>query len=1372
MKSRNRKGFTIVELLAVIVLMAIVAVIGFVAVRVLLKSGKTQTLNTKTSLILKNAVTYAEESTAAFKDCYCKVDGNWTNCRIIKVQDLIDAGVYTTTEKCGKGKDIDCVANDLYEYKDDEDVIWENESLNDEEIVLFRRNNQYVAEFARNTKGEEESSLGCHYSNIKIEDDGVTIFSINGQKHNSLAEELKSQNKQYISDGLKYEIKFTSDLPVKSIKYCTSTGAECDQFNRTIPADDKTLVYTGNLDVDVSNPVRLCVQGIDEMRKVTTACSNIEYYDPSKINEWDKPKGTENPRCYINGVQSMTNCPIPSTNRYMADYVEVDYSVSKGMSKYNYFNNFKVEYGEENAIEVIPSTPMSGNQTNTGGTYANEFTAPNPDTISGKVRAKAAQGADEYLPKAYKLKFTVSDTSANTKTTSAKDMNVIIKYQVIYDANGGTGTMTPSIFRYNQTVNLKTNTFTRVGYTYKGWSKVKNGLNKLEPNSGMNYNSNYNQDDTETLYAQWKANQYVVTFDSNGGTPPTPLTIPVTYDSAYGELAKTQRVGYTFEGWYTAKTGGTQITKDTIVKTPNHHTLYAHWKANQYTVTFNANNCGTPSKSSMTVTYDSAYGQLATSTKAGYDFTGWYTAKTGGTQVTSTTIVKTANDHTLYAHCVAKQYTVTFNANGGTTPNPANKQVTFDAAYGGLATTQRTGYTLAGWFNEANGGSEIKDTTKVTTPNDHTLYAHWNAKQYTITLNNQYATTAGTKSVKATYDSTTLSTSITNPKRVYTITFKKGTATSVSSTNVTSTWTFDGWYTPEGVKVIGSDGKLMANVSGYTNASKQWKRDGNATLYAHWSGGTITIPTATRTGYTCQFTGVVNPPTANKEYTATCTAKKYTITLTNTKATTNGSPTSVKATYDSASLSSAITNPKREYSITFEKGQATSISSASAKSTWTFTGWWTASSGGTKVIGTDGKLVASASGHTNASKKWVKAGDATLHSQWSGGKITIPTATRTGYTCKFNGVQNPPEANAKYSATCTANNYTVTFNANNCGTPSKSSMTATYDSTYGTLATISKTGYTFNGWYTAATGGTQVTASTKVTAASNHTLYAHCSAKTYTITLNNKYATTNSVPTSVTATYNSANLSSAITNPKRSYKITFTKGNATSISATSATSTWKFTGWWTASSGGSKVIGTDGKLIANISGYTNASKQWVKAGNVTLYAQWSGGTITIPTATKTGHTCEFSGVVNPPTAVKTYSATCTPNKYTVTFNANGGNAPSPGSKKVTYGSTYGTLATVSKSGAQFGGWYTKANGGTKIESTTKVKITKNQTLYAHWGEWKVSNTFSYHTSCGGHGYARCNSDGSCNNFCCGSETNCAFPHTNYGCSCKFVDTNS
>lgn len=67
--------------------------------------------------------------------------------------------------------------------------------------------------------------------------------------------------------------------------------------------------------------------------------------------------------------------------------------------------------------------------------------------------------------------------------------------------------------------------------------------------------------------------------------------------------------------------------------------------------------------------------------------------------------------------------------------------------------------------------------------------------------------------------------------------------------------------------------------------------------------------------------------------------------------------------------------------------------------------------------------------------------------------------------------------------------YTISLNANGgqCATPS---ITVTINSTYGTLPTPTRSGYTFNGWYTALTGGIKITANTTKTVAGNETLYA------------------------------------------------------------------------------------------------------------------------------------------------------------------------------------------------------------------------------------------------------------------------------------------
>ena len=114
----------------------------------------------------------------------------------------------------------------------------------------------------------------------------------------------------------------------------------------------------------------------------------------------------------------------------------------------------------------------------------------------------------------------------------------------------------------------------------------------------------------------------------------------------------------------------------------------------------------------------------------------------------------------------------------------------------------------------------------------------------------------------------------------------------------------------------------------------------------------------------------------------------------------------------------------------------------------------------------------------------------------------LPTPEKNGYT--FEGwyadealtqlftETKMPEGGATLYAKWTANKVTVSFHVNGgneLGT-ADASKTVTYGETYGTLPEPTRTGFGFAGWFTAATGGTKVTASTAVSNAQNHTLYA------------------------------------------------------------------------------------------------------------------------------------------------------------------------------------------------------------------------------------------------------------------------------------------
>jgi len=264
----------------------------------------------------------------------------------------------------------------------------------------------------------------------------------------------------------------------------------------------------------------------------------------------------------------------------------------------------------------------------------------------------------------------------------------------------------------------------RDGFTFTGWFTNAAGGVQVKSTDTVKLTGD------QWLYARWKpkagSKNYVVTFDRVGGTMPTVAeTKNVTYGEAYGDLPTLVREGYTFKGWYTARTGGKKVTATTKVTTAKNHTLYARWSKNaSITVTFNPNS-GKVDTTSKIVMQKAAYGSLPVPVREGYTFAGWYTSKSGGSKVTAETTVKVTKNQTLYAHwSKGRTFRVTFNPNGGSVMQEYTS-VIHSRTYRSMPTPVKSGYHFAGWYTTRTGGRRITPETKVEITANQTLYAHW-----------------------------------------------------------------------------------------------------------------------------------------------------------------------------------------------------------------------------------------------------------------------------------------------------------------------------------------------------------------------------------------------------------------------------------------------------------------------------------------------------------------------------------------------------------------------------------------------------------------------------------------------------------------------
>lgn len=223
----------------------------------------------------------------------------------------------------------------------------------------------------------------------------------------------------------------------------------------------------------------------------------------------------------------------------------------------------------------------------------------------------------------------------------------INSYTVTFDANGGRGEMPVQVVDFGTVREINGCAFVRTGYSFAGWNTSPDG-------TGAAYSDGQQLDLSSdiTLYAEWTAKQYTVTFDANGGSGEMQPQI-LTYD-AESALNKNSfaRHGYVFAGWALTPTGvavyenGQSVTG---IEEGEDITLYAVWVVGKFTVAFDANG-GTGEMQSL-VADAFSYVTLPENafTCADKSFVGWATETDGEAVYNDCAYLALDGNLTLYA---------------------------------------------------------------------------------------------------------------------------------------------------------------------------------------------------------------------------------------------------------------------------------------------------------------------------------------------------------------------------------------------------------------------------------------------------------------------------------------------------------------------------------------------------------------------------------------------------------------------------------------------------------------------------------------------------------------------------------------------------
>ncbi|MGN0808133.1 MAG: InlB B-repeat-containing protein [Candidatus Coproplasma sp.] len=870
------------------------------------------------------------------------------------------------------------------------------------------------------------------------------------------------------------------------------------------------------------------------------------------------------------------------------------------------------------------------------------------------------------------------------------------QFTLTFNSMGGSSVDEQTI-KYGQTASEPTKP-TKAGYIFVGWYKEADFTNKWD------FATDTITGDI-TLYAKWvdetdAAGSEIIS--ANGFTINDNI-LSIKVANAQNNFALSEAITVSPYATWTVTAdieGKNEIPSATVSLSEGNNTYYINVvsgngsnkkqytvnirRREMYSVTYRLNNGDT--NITEQIEEDSTL-ENKNITKTGYSFVEWQYGNNAWNF--ENTI---SENMTLVAVWSANNYKVSFNSNHGSAVEDAS--VTYDAEFV-LTVPQENGYTFNGWKTESGIMLTDKDGKGLSVWNiadDITVYADWSVNEYTITYNLNGGNNDEVNPVKYTVEDNN-------------ITLAEATKAG---------YTFKGWY---------SDAEFTESVTQIDVSQTK-----NVELFAKWEVITYTATfvikgaTVEQIPFTVETVSIEEPDitpengytAAWSEYeliadnltiTAIYTLIEYSITYENTKGAENDNATS--------------------YTI---ESEAITIADVSVNG-YTFDGWY---NGEVKVT----EISAGSYGDIILTAKWIADTytityiyDADIGDYAEGmsnpasytiedefefvdlvnkteGYISIGwfSEKNNGSGIKVSGISRGTTGNITVYAQWGLEVYSITYN-NVEGVTNTNATTYTVESDTFTIESVSKTGYTFNGWF--ADEEYITPANLTITKGSNGdiTLYAKWTPITYTI----EYVTYGGTATGNPTTY-------IVTDD-----ITF--NNAT-------LSGYVFKGWYTAAEGGSKVNGISAGTTGNIILYAH----WDYVSTITFESNGGslvdaisnveGTAISAPVApTKEHYT--FAGWCNDSALTEAYTFTTQPAEditlyakwapvvYEIEYALNGGLNSEYNVAEYTVEDKI-ELYAPSKVGYTFIGWFTDSEFTSVVVTELPIGTSGKITLYAHY----------------------------------------------------------
>jgi len=601
----KRKGFTIVELLVVIILIATLSVISVNVFSNSTTASKEKVLSAKIETIKVAAAGYLDDNTNEYSSCnYFMSQEDIIEKCVIDPSELIERGYLPKNDEKNKDKDITIDPTT-------------NEKLQGKILACYNMNTsrydiQYVTEI---TMGElcsntqvhlltlQSNSLAITHNETKTFETKIFYYGIEDITFDG------ENSKETYNNGVHFEIINNSTLKVEHPAEENGQGKKTitQEIIGTYKDSDNVVqrkVINFNLqlnDVNDENATNLVViiRPSDALKAVSNFQDDITL-SCFQANNFGCEIDFENIFTYFNDLRVNDGYTV----------IPSEYSVNSPIEEYYTFNGQNSIVGTNLPYRIYNTETAPANDALKNGTILYVNTKPNIYTVTFKNGNDRVDDKKVIYGKEYKK--------------TSKTVNDI-----------------------NSLVDESFPVPTKNGHTLEGWYTEESGGSKITESSVVSKTEDH------ILYAHWTPNQYTITYDGNGNTGGS--TSQTT--CYYGETCTLgsngfSKTGHTFAGWYTEESGGEQFGSTTTLT--GNITVYAHWTPNQYTITYNGNGNTGGSTSQTTCNYGETCTLRSNGfSKTNYTFAGWYTSASGGNSYGSTTTL--SSNITVYAHCSGRR---------------------------------------------------------------------------------------------------------------------------------------------------------------------------------------------------------------------------------------------------------------------------------------------------------------------------------------------------------------------------------------------------------------------------------------------------------------------------------------------------------------------------------------------------------------------------------------------------------------------------------------------------------------------------------------------------------------------------------------------